>query len=201
MTARLKVVTSAVRRASFATEAGTGPAAEDSLGFLICDTARYVKRVLYARLAPYGIPGSCWFVLRALWHRDGMSQRELSAMLGLAEPALMMTLRTMERLRLVTRARDEVDKRRISILLTQRARDMEAELLGVAAEVNRAMLVTVTQDARSVMLSSLQSVHTELARACDGVLQPIDDEPAEKPAARPKPPAAKAPAKKKAAAK
>lgn len=201
MTERLKVVTSAVRRASLATEAGAGPALEDSLGFLICDTARYVKRVLYARLAPYGIPGSCWFVLRALWQRDGVSQRELSAMLGLAEPALMMTLRTMERLGLVTRERDEADKRRISILLTQRARDMQEELLGVAAEVNRAMLATVSLDARSIMVSSLRSVHTELARACDGVLQPIDDEIADAPAPRPNRSAAPTKAAKKRAVK
>lgn len=188
MTARLKVVTSAVRRASLA--AGTGaeasPALENSLGFLVCDTARYIKRVLYARLAPYGIPGSCWFVLRALWQRDGVSQRELSAMLGLTEPALMMTLRTMERLGLVARTRDEVDKRRINILLTPKARGMEEELLGVAAEINRAMLAMISEEERSVMMSSLRSVHTELARACDGVLQPIDGEvPDEQVAAAP----------------
>jgi DNA-binding MarR family transcriptional regulator len=192
VTARLKVVTSAVRRASLAAATGpgtvAGPALRDSLGFLICDTARYVKRVLYARLAPYGIPGSCWFVLRALWQRDGVSQRELSAMLGLAEPALMMTLRTMERLGLVTRVRDESDKRRISILLTHRARDMKEELLGVAEEINRGMLATISEDERSVMMSSLRAVHTELARACDGVLQPIDEANADEPAAASTPP-------------
>jgi len=198
VTARLKVVTSAVRRASLANETGAGPASEDSLGFLICDTARYVKRVLYARLAPYGIPGSCWFVLRALWQRDSVSQRELSAMLGLAEPTLMMTLRTMERLGLVTRARDDVDKRRICILLTPRARGLEEELLGVAAEVNRAMLATISQDARSTMVASLRSVHTELARACDGVL-PLGNEVADEPAARANRPASAGPGKRRAA--
>ncbi|MCA0213657.1 MAG: MarR family transcriptional regulator [Proteobacteria bacterium] len=178
MSSPLKVVTGSVARASVAAGggAGTGPALEDSLGFLICDTARYVRRVLSSRLAPYGIPGSCWFVLRALWQRDGCTQRELSAMLGLAEPAVMMTLRTLERLGLVTRARDESDKRRIAILLTQRARDIEEELLGVAAEVNQAMLATISPDARASMMSSLRSVHTELERACDSTLQPFDKE-------------------------
>lgn len=182
MTARLKDVTSSMRRASLATMADAGAGVEaglglqDSFGFLICDTARYVKRVLYARLAPYGIPGSCWFVLRALWQRDTVSQRELSNALGLAEPALMMTLRTMERLGLITRIRDEVDKRRIFIVLTDRARDLEEELVELAAEINRAMLATISPDARSTLLSSLRSVHTELARASDGVFPPSDDE-------------------------
>lgn len=190
MTARLKVVTSAVRRASLAAGNGTeaSPALENSLGFLVCDTARYIKRVLYARLAPYGIPGSCWFVLRALWQRDGVSQRELSTMLGLTEPALMMTLRAMERLGLVARTRDAFDKRRINILLTPRARGMEEELLGVAAEINLAMLAMISEDQRSVMMSSLRSVHSELARACDGVLQPLDGEVANEQAATDPPP-------------
>jgi DNA-binding MarR family transcriptional regulator len=161
---------------------------ENSLGFLVCDTARYIKRVLYARLAPYGIPGSCWFVLRALWQRDGVSQRELSTMLGLTEPALMMTLRAMERLGLVARTRDAFDKRRINILLTPRARGMEEELLGVAAEINLAMLAMISEDQRSVMMSSLRSVHSELARACDGVLQPLDGEVANEQAATDPPP-------------
>ena len=190
MTARLKVVTSAVRRASLAAGNGTeaSPALENSLGFLVCDTARYIKRVLHARLAPYGIPGSCWFVLRALWQRDGVSQRELSTMLGLTEPALMMTLRAMERLGLVARTRDAFDKRRINILLTPRARGMEEELLGVAAEINLAMLAMISEDQRSVMMSSLRSVHSELARACDGVLQPLDGEVANEQAATDPPP-------------
>jgi Transcriptional regulators len=190
VTARLKVVTSAVRRASLAAGNGTeaSPALENSLGFLVCDTARYIKRVLYARLAPYGIPGSCWFVLRALWQRDGVSQRELSTMLGLTEPALMMTLRAMERLGLVARTRDAFDKRRINILLTPRARGMEEELLGVAAEINLAMLAMISEDQRSVMMSSLRSVHSELARACDGVLQPLDGEVANEQAATDPPP-------------
>ncbi len=56
---------------------------------------------------------------------------------------------------------------------------MEEELLGVAAEINRAMLVMISETDRSVMMASLRSVHTELARACDGVLQPMDGEVAD----------------------
>jgi DNA-binding MarR family transcriptional regulator len=159
---------------------------DDSLGFLICDTARYVKRVLYARLAPYGIPGSCWFVLRALWQQDGISQRELSDCLGLAEPTLMMTLRTMERLGLVTRQRDEVDKRRMRVLLTDHAQAMKAELIAVADEVNRTMLFALSTPDRAAMVSGLRCVHTQLQRACDGVLPPTSDESADEPKASPK---------------
>lgn len=153
-------------RASSLPESLSLPQLGDSLGFLICDTARYVKRVLYARLAPYGIPGGCWFVLRALWQQDGVSQRELSATLGLAEPALMMTLRTMERLGLVLRERDPVDKRRMCVNLTARAQGLKKELLEVATDVNRSMHLAMSESQRQSMMSGLASVHQQLANAC-----------------------------------
>lgn len=148
------------------TEGGPLPQLGESLGFLICDTARYVKRVLYARLAPYGIPGSCWFVLRALWQQDGVSQRELSATLGMAEPALMMTLRTLEKLGLVARVRDTADKRRMFVNLTAHAQGLKNELLDVASEVNRSMHAAMSEAQRRAMMTGLASVHEQLARAC-----------------------------------
>ncbi len=153
-------------------ESGQLPQLGESLGFLICDTARYVKRVLYARLAPYGIPGSCWFVLRALWQQDGVSQRELSATLGLAEPALMMTLRTMEKLGLVTRERDPADRRRMFVNLTAHALGLKKELLDVASDVNRSMHAAMSESQRQAMMWGLASVHEQLAGACVQVVAP-----------------------------
>jgi DNA-binding MarR family transcriptional regulator len=153
-------------------ESGPLPQLGDSLGFLICDTARYVKRVLYARLAPYGIPGGCWFVLRALWQQDGVSQRELSATLGLAEPALMMTLRTLERLGLVARERDPADRRRMFVNLTARAQGLKKELLNVASDVNQSMHAAMSEAQRQAMMSGLASVHEQLASTCVDVVAP-----------------------------
>ncbi len=153
-------------------EGGQLPELGESLGFLICDTARYVKRVLYARLAPYGIPGSCWFVLRALWQQDGVSQRELSATLGMAEPALMMTLRTLEKLGLVARVRDTADKRRMFVNLTAHAHGLKDELLDVASEVNRSMHAAMSEPQRQAMMLGLASVHKQLAGACVDVASP-----------------------------
>lgn len=148
------------------------PQLGDSLGFLICDTARYVKRVLYTRLAPYGIPGGCWFVLRALWEKDGVSQRDLSATLGLADPALLMKLRTLERLGLVARERDPDDKRRMCVNLTARAQDMKAELLGVAGDVNAYMHPAMSETQRKALMAGLASVLQQLADACVDVASP-----------------------------
>lgn len=157
---------------------GLGPGVDDSLGFLICDSARYVRRVLYARLAPYGIPGSCWFVLRVLWQRDGISQRELSERLGLAEPAVVMTLRGMERLDLVQRTRDETDRRRMRVCLTVRARTLEPELMAVAEDVNNTMLSALGGGNDAVVKACLRAIRGQLARSCEGVLPTSADDAA-----------------------
>lgn len=139
-----------------------GPELSESIGFLICDAARYVKRTLASRLAQYGIPGGCWFVLRALWLRDGISQRELSVMLGVAEPGVVISLRSMEQLGLVTRERDETDRRRMRVLLTPRARAMERELLAMAQEVNRDLLSTFRPEDQAALVASLQALRMRM---------------------------------------
>lgn len=157
--------------------AGLGLALDDSFGFLVCDTARHVKRVLSSRLAHYGIPGSCWFVLRALWLQDGISQRELSDCLGLAEPPLLATLRTMEKLDLVTRNRDAVDRRRMRVLLTPRARALEPELLALAQDLNRELMAAIPPALQAEVVSTLRQIRSTAVKRQAGSNLPLDEEP------------------------
>ena len=151
----------------------------ESLGFLICDTARFVKRTLYARLAPWGIPGGYWFLLRVLWREDGVTQRELSERLGVVEPSVVMMLRGMERLDLVRRERDVADRRKMRVFLTERAVALEDELMEVAEDVNHTMLRALTGEDDSHVKAGLRAIREQLAQACDGMMLPIPDEPAD----------------------
>ena len=69
---------------------------EESVGFLLSDTARHIKRLLYQRLASHGVRNGAWFVLRALWEREGLTQRELADRLGMTAPSMLQMLRAME---------------------------------------------------------------------------------------------------------
>lgn len=164
-------------------ECGIGPELSESIGFLICDAARYVKRTLAARLSQYGIPGGCWFLLRALWLRDGISQRELSVMLGVAEPGVVISLRAMERLGLVLRERDEADRRRMRVLLTPHARAMERELLAMAQEVNREVMSPFRPEDRAALVASLQALRMRMP-AGEKLVPSEEDEDEIPPAAR-----------------
>ena len=150
------------------------PGLDESLGFLICDTARFVKRVLYARLAPWGIPGSCWFLLRVLWQEDGVSQRELSERLGVAEPSVVVVLRGLENKDLIRRERDQVDRRKMRVFLTKRAVDLEHELMAVAEEVNHTMLHALSGKDEKQVTKNLRSIRKQLSTSCEGT-EMVDD--------------------------
>ena len=57
-----------------------------SLGYLVRDANRAFQRLLERRISPHGVTRGQWYFLRVLWEEDGLSQRELSARVGMMEP-------------------------------------------------------------------------------------------------------------------
>jgi len=110
---------------------GDFPPAESS-GYLVRDAHRAFQRLLEKRIAAYGLKRGQWYFLRVLWTEDGLSQRELSARVGMMEPTTVIALRSMERSGLIRRARSADDKRRAQVWLTPKAQRLRDELLTLA---------------------------------------------------------------------
>ena len=68
--------------------------------------------------------------------KDGLSQKQLSRRVQIEEPTTTRTLDRMERDGLVRRVRDESDRRRINVYLTERGNLLRDELVPHAQEVN-----------------------------------------------------------------
>ena len=96
------------------------PPAESS-GYLVRDAHRAFQRLLEKRIAPYGVTRGQWYFLRVLWTEDGLSQRELSARVGMMEPTTVIALRSMEKAGLIRRVRSTDDKRKAQVWLTPKA--------------------------------------------------------------------------------
>src|SRR5487761_1827056 len=103
--------------------------AEQSVGHQVRWTHRALQRALEGRIRPYGITLGMWYFLRALWEEDGLSQRELSARAGTAEPTTVTALHAMERRGLVARVQNRKDRRKSNIFLTKSARALRNRLL------------------------------------------------------------------------
>src|ERR1700726_4006791 len=103
-----------------------------SSGYLVRDAHRAFQRLLERRIAAYGVSRGQWYFLRVLWITDGLSQRELSARVGMMEPTTVIALRGMEKAGLIRRVRSDDDKRKAEVRLTPKAQRLRTELLQVA---------------------------------------------------------------------
>src|ERR1700726_4079324 len=106
-----------------------------SSGYLVRDAHRAFQRLLERRIAAYGVSRGQWYFLRVLWNVDGLSQRELSARVGMMEPTTVIALRSMEKSGLIQRVRSEHDRRKVRVLLTPKAKRLRNELLSVARTI------------------------------------------------------------------
>src|SRR6202035_2881939 len=103
-----------------------------SSGYLVRDAHRAFQRLLERRIAAFGVTRGQWYFLRVLWITDGLSQRELSARVGMMEPTTVIALRSMERAGLIRRVRGEEDRRKVLVYLSAKAKRLRNELLTVA---------------------------------------------------------------------
>lgn len=123
-----------------------------SIGYLIRDTSRLILARLQQRLEPHDVTLGQYFILRELWAEEGLTQRELSARIAIAEPSTVAALDAMEKRDLVVRVRSRQDRRKTHIHLTARGRGLRTTLLGHAS----AIINGGTSDFTAVELDALR---------------------------------------------
>lgn len=99
------------------------------------DAHRAFQALLEERIASAGVTRGQWYFMRVLWIEDGLSQRELSARVGMMEPTTVVALRGMEKAGFVRRLRSRDDKRVTRVWLTPKGRALAARLLPVARRI------------------------------------------------------------------
>ena len=139
------------------------PPAESS-GYLVRDAHRAFQRLLEKRIAPHGIARGQWYFLRVLWTEDGLSQRELSARVGMMEPTTVIALRTMEKSGLIRRVRSADDKRRAQVWLTPKGQELRNELLALARGITDQSEAGITSDDLAVFRRVITRMTANLDR-------------------------------------
>jgi DNA-binding MarR family transcriptional regulator len=139
------------------------PPAESS-GYLVRDAHRAFQRLLERRISPYGVTRGQWYFLRVLWNEDGLSQRELSARVGMMEPTTVIALRSMEKSGLIRRVRRTEDKRTAQVWLTPKAKRMRNELLQVARTITEAAEAGISRGDLAVLRRIMPRMTANLDR-------------------------------------
>jgi MarR family transcriptional regulator, organic hydroperoxide resistance regulator len=157
------------RRSAPATDAVL-PFAE-SVGYQIRATHRLLQRFLQFKIEPHGITLGMWYFLRALWHEDGLTQRELSNRVGTMEPTTLSAILIMEKSGLVRRVRNADDRRKWHIHLTPKGRGLKARLLPLAREVVDTAVQNLSRGDVTQLLNGLAEVQKNLS----ATLERLDD--------------------------
>jgi DNA-binding MarR family transcriptional regulator len=140
----------------------------ESVGYQIRSTHRALQRLLLLKIEPHGITLGMWYFLRALWHEDGLTQRELSNRVGTMEPTTLSAIVIMEKKGLVRRVRDKADRRKWHIHLTAKGRGLKVRLIPLARDVVDTAVQNLSPKQVKQLLQGLaevqSSLHVTLAR-------------------------------------
>ena len=139
-----------------------GVFSDTTIGYLVRDVHRSLARALQSRIASHGVSMGQWFFLRALWDKDGLTQRELSQRVGMMEPTTVTALNGMERRGLVERVRNTHDRRKVNIYLTPKGRALRDVLLPCSLDVNREATQGVAKAELAVAMDVLRRMAANL---------------------------------------
>ncbi len=134
-----------------------------SVGYQIRMTHRLVQRALQARIERHGVSLGMWYFLRVLWNKDGITQSELSSLIGTMEPTTLSAVASMEQAGLVRREKHSTDGRKVNVFLTEKGRALQAELLPEGIAVVQSAVASFSKREVDFMLALLKVMQANLA--------------------------------------
>lgn len=137
-----------------------------SLGLLLHDSARAVRKRFEARGAAYGLTSAQWRMLVRVCKTNGGAQQSHFAELLEIEPiSVSRLLDRMEALGWVTRAADPKDRRVRLVFPTAKALGIFDDFKPIVDEVYAEALVGFTPEQHSALIDALSMIIANLAKA------------------------------------
>lgn len=134
----------------------------DSIGFLISDVARLLRRRFDERARAIGITRAQWRVMVVLSRNEGANQGALADLLEVEPITLCRMIDRLADAGHVERRRDPADRRAWNIYLTDRSRPLIEQLRGLAEEVVGEALAGLDAAALDRFTRSLHTIRDNL---------------------------------------
>lgn len=128
----------------------------DSALYLANQLAKGLARALQKRASALGFSPGQFPVLLALWHEDGLTQRQLLDKLDIEQATLANTLARMERDGLITRSPHPNDRRAQIIELTPQGRSLEKLATDAALEADSDIFAGFRRFERELLLEYMR---------------------------------------------
>jgi MarR family transcriptional regulator, transcriptional regulator for hemolysin len=148
-----------------------------SLGFLIHDIARLLRKRFDARAASTGLSSAQWRLLFRLIRDEGVPQARLAEILDIEPISVSRLLDRMEDGGWIERRPHATDRRVRVIYATCKARDSFGEVKGVVEDLYEEAMESLTSEARLQLTASLEQVRANLSDGEPGCLSGADAVP------------------------
>jgi MarR family transcriptional regulator, transcriptional regulator for hemolysin len=136
---------------------------KDTLGFLLHDSARLMRRDFERRTRALGLTRAQWQTLFHLQRNEGCNQVTLADSLDVEPITLARVIDRLEVAGLVERRADPNDRRARLLFLGARATPLLQELRTLGAETREVALVGITEDERALLMDLLTKMRANLA--------------------------------------
>jgi DNA-binding MarR family transcriptional regulator len=138
------------------------PGADDTLGFLLADTARAFRRTFGPMVARHGIGVGLFPFLRMISERDGLTFRELSDAVHMRGPTTVDAVKEMERLGLVRRKRNADDGRKVNLFMTEKGRRVWDAVSPEVIAINQFGVAGLSKEEQSELKRLLRRVRANM---------------------------------------
>ena len=133
-----------------------------SLGFLLHDVARLMRRAFDRRVKHLGLTRSQWFVLVHLYRTDGQTQRHLAEELDMERAPLSKLLDRLESGGWIERRADPTDRRANRVYITKKIDPLMTEVITDGEMLTEDIFSGVDESAREEFLSVLVKAKSNL---------------------------------------
>ncbi|RYY24766.1 MAG: MarR family transcriptional regulator [Sphingomonadales bacterium] len=134
----------------------------ETLGFLMSDVSRLMRRRFDERARSSGATGPQWRTLKILQRREGLNQGQLAEELEVEPITACRMIDRLEDAGLVERRRDPADRRAWLIYLTDKARPVLDDLHNVATHMFEGALTGLSPKQRDELVGSLNVIRANL---------------------------------------
>ena len=139
---------------------------EQSLGFMIYDVARLMRRDFNRRVQKHGLTQAQWQVIAYLVHNEGMKQAELASILEVQPISVARLIDRMQAAGWVERRPDPNDRRAVNLHLMPKAKPIVDKLYAEGAIVRGAALEGLSAKEQETLRTCLNRMRQNLIGAC-----------------------------------
>jgi MarR family transcriptional regulator for hemolysin len=138
-----------------------------TLGFLMHDVARLLRKRFEQHARGSGLTRSQWHVLAYLARNEGINQSGLAELLDVKPITLARIVDRLEALKLIKRHPNPTDRRAWVLRLTPAARPKLAQMRKLGDLTRGEALIGVSDIERTRLIATLQALKANLTDVCD----------------------------------